>query len=109
MYRSGGGSQISQKKCYEGVRFNIIGVTKRWMVVKFQETSIRQHWMAAYWMQFDFQIAVPRAMDVIIDIFNSWFSMISYCSNDKNESSFPQHALGCVSIGSRQFLDCCGY
>ena len=31
----GGGCQLSRKKCYDGVRFNVISVTRGWVGVKF--------------------------------------------------------------------------
>ena len=33
----GGGGLISGKKCYEGVMFNVISVTRVWMGVQFPE------------------------------------------------------------------------
>ena len=36
----GGGVKFSRKKRYEGVRFNVISVTKRWVGVKFPEKSV---------------------------------------------------------------------
>ena len=39
----GGGGQLSQKKLYEGVRFNVISVTKGWVGVKFPGKSVMLH------------------------------------------------------------------
>ena len=33
--RGGGGSNFPEKKRYEGVRYNVISVTRRWVGVKF--------------------------------------------------------------------------
>ena len=33
----GGGVNFSKKKCYEGVRFNVISVTRGWVGVQFPE------------------------------------------------------------------------
>ena len=103
------GGKFPGKNRYKGVRFNTIGVTKWWMDVKFKEKSSRNTEWPHTGFSLIFKLLCPWTRDVVIDIFNSWVSMISYYSNDKNESSFPQHALDCVSVGSRQFLDCCGY
>ena len=35
----GWGCQLSRKKCYEDVRFNVISVTRGWMGVKFPEKN----------------------------------------------------------------------
>ena len=36
----GGGVKFSGKKRYEGVRFNVISVTRRWWGSNFQEKSV---------------------------------------------------------------------
>ena len=42
----GGGCQLSRKKRYEDVRFNVISVTRGWVGVNFQEKSVRNILMA---------------------------------------------------------------
>ena len=36
----GGGVQLSGKMCYEGVRFNVISVTRGWVRLNFQKKSV---------------------------------------------------------------------
>ena len=36
----GGGVKLSGKKCYDGVRVNVISVTRRWVGVQFPEKSV---------------------------------------------------------------------
>ena len=40
------GVQFPGKKNYEGVRFNVISVTRGWVGVKFAEKALRNTWMA---------------------------------------------------------------
>ena len=41
---------IFRKKRYEGVRFNVISVTREWVGVQFPEKKVlRNIWMAPYW------------------------------------------------------------
>ena len=35
--------QIYWKKCYEGVRFNVISVTRGWVDVRFPEKNTAEH------------------------------------------------------------------
>ena len=37
----GDGVKFSRKKCYEGVRFNVIRVTRGWVGVQFPEKALR--------------------------------------------------------------------
>ena len=46
----GGGCQIFQEKCYEGVRFNVISVTRGWVGVKFQG---KKRYVTLEWPQND--------------------------------------------------------
>ena len=40
--------QMSQKKCFEGVRFNVINITSGGWMSNFQEKSIRQNFDVPY-------------------------------------------------------------
>ena len=59
----GGGCQIFQKKRYECVRFNVIGVTRGWVGVQFPE---KKRYVTLEWPVTSDDLDTPRALVYIL-------------------------------------------